>query len=145
MSTSRPIGEIDYVVQVSCRAICDIHASGDVDLIVRQSCERTGEFDHYQRITVEGAFANGRTAIPVEVEDWGKGQIDAAGTQLDGKNVAHSRCRLAGGAPILIPQRAEATHRRQAGESLTAALHPTPFVVDGDQEFRLAQRTHLGG
>jgi hypothetical protein len=36
------------------------------------------------------------------------------------------------------PSAAQGSHWRQAGETVAEALHPAPFVIDGNQQWRLS-------
>ena len=108
--------------------------------------QRQGERGDGLRVAVEGAVADGAAAAVVEVQHRGKAEVDAVRAQLGGKHEAGRARGLERGKVVVFPQRAQAAHGRQAAEAIGAeALHPAPFVVDRDDQRRVAQRADVGG
>ena len=101
---------------------------------------------------MEGAVADHAAGAVVEVEHRREAEVDAAGAQLGGEDVAgrarglegaHGAGAAAAGA-VVHPHLAEHAHRRQRGEAVAAeALDATAFVVDADEQVG-ADRLHLG-
>ena len=66
--------------------------------------------------------------------------------QLGGEHDAGGARRVERHQMVLRPQGAEAAHRRQAGEAVGAgSAAPAAFVVDRDDQRRVAQPADLGG
>ncbi len=132
----------------------DVAVAGEVLAAVRHAGEREAvhqalrEHRHDARVAMERAIADHRARPVVEVEHRRERQVDAA--RRRGRRRARSRrpsrARVATSAPrarVGVPQRAEASHRRQHDEAVaTKALHAAALVVDGDQEVgpRVAHR-----
>ena len=100
--------------------------------------ECTGELRDDFRVAVKGTTADDAAVSPVEIEHGRKREIDATGQQFGREYEADvvrclNRLRL-----VAFPQFAERAHRRQAGETLPAALYPAPFMVNGDEQWRRA-------
>ncbi len=90
------------------------------------------------------AIADDRTAPPVEVEHRREAEVDAVRAQLGSEHVAERGRHAAGLQYVAVPQLAEPAHRRQTREPAAEPLHAPAFVVDRNQQWRIAQRVDLG-
>ena len=94
---------------------------------------------------MERAVADHSTAAPVHVEDRGEAEVDPVGTQLGSEHQPEGRGDAARNQHILVPQVSEPPHWRQARESFAEPLHAPTFVIDGDQQRRIAERVDFVG
>ena len=95
---------------------------------------------------VEAAVADDGAFAPIEVEDGGEGEVDAAGGQFGGEDVSDALGATLGfGGTLFVPDCAEGAHGGQAGEAFGEALDAAAFVVGGDDEGGGAQGFDLGG
>jgi hypothetical protein len=97
------------------------------------------------RLGVQCAIADHAAIAVIDVENRGEGQIYAMGAQFRRQD----KCRLAGEMPRLlrvgIPYSAQFPHGRYCRESFAKALHPAAFVIDRNEEGRIAQRMNVIG
>ena len=108
--------------------------------------QRLGERGNGLRVAMEGAVADGAAAAVVEIEHRREAEVDAMRQQFGGKHEAGSAGGIERREVVLRPQRAEAAHGGQAGEAVGAeALYPAPFMIDRDDQRRVAQCPDLGG
>jgi len=106
---------------------------------------RAVEIGDRSRFAVEGAVANHRAGAVVEVEHRGEAEIHAAGAQLRRKYPTGLVRQGLGAVRMFVPDMPQLAHRRQAGEAVAESLHPTAFMVHGNQQMRVAQGMNLGG
>ncbi len=90
-------------------------------------------------IGMEGPIADDLAPAPVEVQHRSKAEIDAVGAQFSRQHVTSGRCHATRLQYVAVPQLAQAAHRRQACKAGPEALHPAAFVVDREQQRRVAQ------
>ena len=105
----------------------------------------SGQGDHRFRAAMEGAAADHAGAAVVQVQVRGEGKIHSPGPQFGSQHVAHLPGQAEGARGIGIPGLAQAGHGRQAGEALPEALHPSAFMIHGDQQRWLAQGMDFRG
>ena len=96
-------------------------------------------------IAMQRAIADDRALAVVEIEDRREAEIDARGAKLGGDRPAQARGFARRAGDIAVPPLAQRAHRRYRREAVAKALHPSAFVIDGDQQRRLAQRADRGG
>ena len=113
--------------------------------LLQAFAQRAGQGDDHRRVAVKGAVADDPRRTVVEVEHRREGVIDTAGAQLGRQHETDGAGGGQCGLRIAVVQLAERTHRRQPGETVAKALHPAPFVIDGDEQARLAQRVDFSG
>ncbi len=90
-------------------------------------------------VGMEGAVTDHSAATPVHVEDRREAEVNPVGTQLGSEHEAEGRGDAACNQHILVPQVSEPPHRRQARESFAEPLNASTFVIDGDQQRRIAE------
>ncbi len=106
--------------------------------------ERRSQLRGTLRVTLEGTTADHRAALMIEVEYRREAEIQADGQYLGRHQPAAVLGQLLG---VVIV--GDGAHRRQAQEALAQALHPSAFLIHGQQQVRahgtnaLAQLAHL--
>ena len=79
-----------------------------------------------------------------QIQDRGEAQIDTDRSQLDSQQPSESGSQFPGLRRILIEHMAQGPHRWQTREGLPESLYPATFLIDSDQDVRLAQVAYLG-
>ena len=92
---------------------------------------------------MQRAVANDGTATMIDVQHRCKRHVDAVCAQLRAHQVAQRCGDPACEQNVAIPQVAKPSHRRQPGKTVAKALHPTAFVINGNQQRWIAQRVNL--
>ena len=101
-------------------------------------------------VTVERTIADHLRPAPIQVQDWRKAEINAAGTKLGPENIAARSGGIGRPHRIFHPKLAKSPHRRQMGESIGAkSLDTSALVIHTNQQVRTngfdigAKRTDL--
>src|SRR5574343_31710 len=92
-----------------------------------------GQRNNCVRLAMKSAVADHTRRAIIQIEYRRKGIIDTTCPKLRRQHVTYLPCRLAATGRILIPQTTQGSHCWQTGKTLAEALHPAPFVVDGNQ------------
>ena len=92
-----------------------------------------------------GAISQEGTDAGIQIQHRGKTDIDTGGKQLAGQQPAGLFHQSQGPAGIPRIEIAEAAAGGQAGKALVEALHPSSFVIHGDQQRGTAQFMNSGG
>ncbi|MNM90509.1 hypothetical protein D3C81_1027740 [compost metagenome] len=106
--------------------------------------ERAGQLRSALRVALEGTAADHRAALVIEVEHRREAQV-----QSDRQHFGRHQPAALLGQALGIGIVSNGAHRRQAHEALAQSLHPTPFLVDCQQQVRAlgangrAEFTHL--
>src|SRR5450755_4970203 len=89
---------------------------------------------------MKSAISDYRALPGIEVEHRRKAEVHALRCELRCDDPPEALGFVDGFARILVPTLSQRTHRGQIGEAVAKALNPAAFVIDGDQQPRLAQR-----
>ncbi len=101
------------------------------------------ELGYRHRIAVKRAVPDHAAVAVIDVEHRGEAQIDPARAQFRGEHVADRLRQFERVFGIRIPRRAQFAHGGQHGKALAKALHAAAFVIDRDQQRRLAHGMNL--
>ncbi|MCY1355870.1 hypothetical protein D9M69_423070 [compost metagenome] len=82
-------------------------------------------------VTLEGAAADHGAALVVEVENRREAEVEP-----DRQHLGRHQPAALLGQPLGIGVVGQGAHRRQAHEALAQTLHPSAFLVDGEQQVR---------
>ena len=74
----------------------------------------------------------------VEIEHRREAEVDAVHGELRGNPGTYAFRRRGCCRRVAIPLFAEHAHRRQGAKSIAKALHPAAFVINADDEWRIA-------
>ncbi len=107
--------------------------------------QRHGEMGHRVRIAMQCAIADDRARPVIEVEHRCEAEIDATSAQLAAEGEAKALGLARGGVDVAIPGHPQRPHGRYLREALAKSLHPTAFVVDGNQQMGCAQCVYRRG
>ncbi len=94
---------------------------------------------------MKGTVANHCAAAEIQVQDRRKTQVHPAGAQFRRQHIARGVGKMARTLRMLVPYLSQCAHWRQQREALAEALHTAAFVIDRDQQRRVAQGVDVGG
>ena len=111
----------------------------------KTATQRGGEMGDRARVAVKCAIADHRARAVVKIEHGREAEVDAVRRELASDDPAQALGLRGSRGDIAIPELAERAHRRNGGEAIAKALHSAALVIDGDEQWRFAQRADRRG